>query len=54
MEILLDRDPQAARGKLVELRDLQKDALAEIDAAQIFDVGAHRALGVRAAVDVVE
>ena len=30
LEILLDRDPEAARGKLVELRELQKDALAEM------------------------
>jgi PAS domain S-box-containing protein len=30
LEILLDRDPQAARQKLVELRELQKDALAEM------------------------
>lgn len=30
LELLLDRDPEAARGKLAELRDLQKDALAEM------------------------
>ncbi|MEA2652245.1 MAG: hypothetical protein QOI85_1966 [Chloroflexota bacterium] len=30
LEILLATDPEAARGKLVELRELQKDALAEM------------------------
>jgi PAS domain S-box-containing protein len=30
LEMLLDRDPEAARGKLAELRELQKDALAEM------------------------
>ena len=30
LEILLETDPEAARGKLVELRELQKDALAEM------------------------
>jgi signal transduction histidine kinase len=30
LELLLDQDPGAARGKLGELRDLQKDALAEM------------------------
>ncbi len=30
LELLLDRDPEAARQKLSELRDLQKDALAEM------------------------
>ncbi len=30
LELLLDRDPEAAREKLAELRDLQKDALAEM------------------------
>ncbi len=30
LELLLDQDPGAARGKLAELRDLQKDALAEM------------------------
>jgi len=30
LELLLDRDPPAARQKLVELRELQKDALAEM------------------------
>jgi PAS domain S-box-containing protein len=30
MELLLDRDPPAARQKLAELRELQKDALAEM------------------------
>jgi PAS domain S-box-containing protein len=30
MELLLDRDPEAARGKLTELQELQKDALAEM------------------------
>ena len=30
LELLMDRDPQAARGKLAELRELQKDALAEM------------------------
>jgi PAS domain S-box-containing protein len=30
LELLLDADPDAARGKLVELRELQKDALAEM------------------------
>jgi PAS domain S-box-containing protein len=30
LELLLDQDPAAARGKLGELRDLQKDALAEM------------------------
>jgi two-component system sensor histidine kinase UhpB len=30
LELLLDADPEAARGKLVELRELQKDALAEM------------------------
>jgi signal transduction histidine kinase len=30
LELLLDRDPAAARQKLVELRELQKDALAEM------------------------
>ncbi|HEX2194509.1 MAG TPA: PAS domain S-box protein [Candidatus Limnocylindria bacterium] len=32
LELLLDRDPAAARDKLAELRDLQKDALAEMRA----------------------
>ena len=30
LEILLDTDPEAAKTKLVELRELQKDALAEM------------------------
>lgn len=30
LELLLQRDPEAAKGKLVELRDLQRDALAEM------------------------
>ncbi|MDQ2934220.1 MAG: GAF domain-containing protein [Chloroflexota bacterium] len=30
LEILLDKDPMAAREKLAELRDLQRDALAEM------------------------
>jgi signal transduction histidine kinase len=30
LELLLDRDPEAAKQKLAELRDLQKDALAEM------------------------
>ena len=30
MEILLETDPEAARGKVAELRELQKDALAEM------------------------
>ena len=30
LELLFDRDPEAARAKLTELRDLQKDALAEM------------------------
>ena len=30
LELLLDRDPDAARQKLAELRELQKDALAEM------------------------
>jgi signal transduction histidine kinase len=30
LELLFDRDPEAARAKLSELRDLQKDALAEM------------------------
>ena len=30
LELLLASDPEAARGKLVELRELQKDALAEM------------------------
>ena len=30
LELLLDRDPQAVREKLAELRELQKDALAEM------------------------
>ena len=30
LELLLATDPEAARGKLVELRELQKDALAEM------------------------
>jgi PAS domain S-box-containing protein len=30
LELLLDRDPEAAKQKLSELRDLQKDALAEM------------------------
>ncbi|HET6745132.1 MAG TPA: GAF domain-containing protein [Candidatus Limnocylindria bacterium] len=30
LELLLDRDPQAVRDKLAELRELQKDALAEM------------------------
>ncbi|HEX6130056.1 MAG TPA: GAF domain-containing protein, partial [Candidatus Limnocylindria bacterium] len=30
LELLLDRDPEAARQKLTELRELQKDALAEM------------------------
>lgn len=30
LEILLETDPEAARGKLLELRELQKDALAEM------------------------
>jgi signal transduction histidine kinase len=30
LELLLDRDPQAVRDKLAELRQLQKDALAEM------------------------
>jgi PAS domain S-box-containing protein len=32
LEILLDKDPAAAREKLTELRDLQRDALAEMRA----------------------
>jgi PAS domain S-box-containing protein len=32
LEILLDKDPAAAREKLAELRDLQRDALAEMRA----------------------
>jgi signal transduction histidine kinase len=30
LELLMDRDPDAARQKLAELRELQKDALAEM------------------------
>ena len=30
LELLLQRDPEAAEGKLAELRDLQRDALAEM------------------------
>ncbi|HET9879857.1 MAG TPA: GAF domain-containing protein [Candidatus Limnocylindria bacterium] len=30
LEMLLQRDPEAAKGKLTELRDLQRDALAEM------------------------
>jgi PAS domain S-box-containing protein len=30
LELLLQRDPEAAKGKLAELRDLQRDALAEM------------------------
>jgi signal transduction histidine kinase len=30
LELLLDRDPEAARQKVAELRDLQRDALAEM------------------------
>ncbi len=30
LELLLDTDPEAARGKVEELRELQKDALAEM------------------------
>jgi PAS domain S-box-containing protein len=30
LELLLETDPEAAQGKLVELRELQKDALAEM------------------------
>jgi signal transduction histidine kinase len=30
LELLMDRDPEAARQKLAELRELQKDALAEM------------------------
>jgi PAS domain S-box-containing protein len=32
VELLLDRDPQAARGQLGQLRDLQREALAEMRA----------------------
>ena len=32
MELLLDRDPDAARGQLLQLRDLQREALAEMRA----------------------
>jgi signal transduction histidine kinase len=40
LELLLDADPLAARGKLAELRELQKDALAEMRTL-IFELRPH-------------
>ena len=41
-------------GRQIALRDVDQDALAELDLLQVVDVGAQRLLGIGAAIGVVE